>query len=166
MQRHHRNAASRVGLGTLIVGIVLSLMAFGVSPAQAAAIEAAPAAATTTKQTVATATGRPCGPGVNLRIAERCAVTGPQQFSEGGCGFLQRCVYLNRTEQQYLITGSKWIVQAALCAGSIGLGCVAAGALVELAAQWLLNRGGICPTSKPKLRVQYLPWPGVEGCVA
>jgi hypothetical protein len=36
MQRHQREAASRVGLGTLIVGIVLSLMAFGVSPAQAA----------------------------------------------------------------------------------------------------------------------------------
>ena len=36
MQRHHRNAASRVGLGTLIVGIALSLMAFGMSPAQAA----------------------------------------------------------------------------------------------------------------------------------
>ena len=36
MQRHHRNAAPRVGLGTLIVGIVLSLMAFGMSPAQAA----------------------------------------------------------------------------------------------------------------------------------
>ena len=35
MQRHHRNAASRAGLGTLIVGIVLSLMAFGVSPAAA-----------------------------------------------------------------------------------------------------------------------------------
>jgi hypothetical protein len=35
MQRHHRNAASRVGLGTLIVGIALSLMAFGMSPAQA-----------------------------------------------------------------------------------------------------------------------------------
>ena len=36
MHRHHRNAASRVGLGTLIVGIALSLMAFGMSPAQAA----------------------------------------------------------------------------------------------------------------------------------
>jgi len=36
MQRHQRNATSRVGLGTLIVGIALSLMVFGMSPAQAA----------------------------------------------------------------------------------------------------------------------------------
>ena len=169
MQRHHRNAASRVGLGTLIVGIALSLMV-GMPPAQAAAPVAAPvgaaAAATSTKQTATTPPGRPCGPGVNFRTAERRAATGPQQFSEGGCGFMQRCIHLNRSEQQYLISGSKWIVQAALCTGSIGIGCVAAGALVELAAQWLMNRGGICPTSKPKLRVRYLPSPGIEGCVA
>ena len=36
MQRHQRNAPSRVRLGTLIVGIALSLMMFGMSPAQAA----------------------------------------------------------------------------------------------------------------------------------
>ena len=36
MQRHHRNAAPGVGLGTLIVAIVLSVMAFGISPVQAA----------------------------------------------------------------------------------------------------------------------------------
>ena len=92
MQRHHRNAAPRVGLGTLSVGIALSLMAFGMSsPAQAAA---APAAA------------------------------------------------------------------------KIGIGCLVAGGIVELAAQWRINRGGICPTSKPKLRVRYFPNPQVEGCVA
>ena len=46
MQRHHRSAASRVGLGTLIAGIALSLVAFGMSPAQASAASAkVPAAA-------------------------------------------------------------------------------------------------------------------------
>ena len=35
MQRHQRNAPSRVRLGTLIVGIALSLLMFGMSPAQA-----------------------------------------------------------------------------------------------------------------------------------
>ena len=130
MQRHHRNAASRVGLGTLIVGIALSLMASGCRrPRRQPRSPGAAAAATSTKQTATTPPGRPCGPGVNFRAAERCAATGPQQFSEGGCGFMQRCIYLNRSEQQYLISGSKWIVQAALCTGSIGIGCVAAGAL-------------------------------------
>jgi hypothetical protein len=163
MQRHHRNAASRVGLGTLIVGIALSLMAFGMSPAQAStAPAAAKTSAAASKHTAPTA--RPCGPGVQ-RIATRCVVTGPQQFSEGGCGFLQRCVYLNRSEQLYLISGSKWIVQAALCAAGVGIGCVVAGGIVELAAQWLMSRGGICPTSKPKLRVRYFPTPQIDGCV-
>ena len=149
MHRHRRSAASRAGLGTLIVGIVLSLMALGTAPAQAATAAPAATATTATKQVAATPTGRPCGPGANQRIAHRCVDSGPQQFSEGGCGFLQRCVYLNRTEQQYLLVGTKWIVQAALCAGTIGIGCVAAGTVVEVAAQWLQNRGGICPTSKP-----------------
>ena len=48
MQRHHRNAAPRVGLGTLIVGIALSLMAFGMSsPAQAADVRASSQVAAT-----------------------------------------------------------------------------------------------------------------------
>jgi hypothetical protein len=152
------SAPSRVGLGALILSIVLAVMS----------LQAVPAGAATGASTVASvgAASASCGPGTNQRIGERCADTGPQQFSEGGCGFLQRCIYFNRTEQTYLITGSKWIVQAALCAASIGLGCVAAGLVVEIAAQWLLSRGGICPTSKPRLRVQWFPVPQVEGCVA
>jgi hypothetical protein len=153
------HAPTRLGLATLIVSIVLSLTSLSTAPAEAAT------APTTTRASAQAAVSR-CGPAVNQRVAGRCAGTGQQQFSEGGCGFLQRCVYFNRTEQQYLISGSKWIVQAALCAASIGLGCVAAGLLVEIAAQWLLNRGGICPTSRPKLRVQWFPNPQVEGCVA
>ena len=153
------HAPTRVGLATLIVSIVLSLMTFSTTPAEAAGDP------TTTRTTTQAEAGR-CGPGVNQRVDGRCADTGPQQFSEGGCGFFQRCIYFNRTEQQYLISGSKWIVQAALCAASIGLGCVAAGLIVEIAAQWLLSRGGICSTSKPKLRVQWFPNPQVEGCVA
>jgi hypothetical protein len=148
------SAPSRVGLGALVLSIVLAVMGLSASPAGAA-----------TRTTTSTASAS-CGPGVNQRIDARCADTGPQQFSEGGCGFLQRCIYFNRTEQTYLITGSKWVVQAALCAASIGLGCVAAGLVVEIAAQYLLSRGGICPTSKPRLRVQWFPVPQVEGCVA
>jgi hypothetical protein len=152
------SAPQRVGLGALILSIVLSVMGLAAAPADAATGASTDAAITTAAAS--------CGPGVNLRIEGRCAATGPQQFSEGGCGFLQRCIYFNRTEQTYLITGSKWIVQAALCAASIGLGCVAAGLVVEIAAQWLLSRGGICSTTKPRLRVQWFPVPQVEGCVA
>jgi hypothetical protein len=37
MQDHQRNASARIRLGTLIVGIALSMVAFGMSPAHAAA---------------------------------------------------------------------------------------------------------------------------------
>ena len=86
-----------------------------------------------------------------------------QQFSEGGCGFFQRCIYFNRTEQQYLISGSKWIVQAALCAASIGLGCVAAGLIVELAAQWLLSRGGDLLDQQAQAPGAVVPQPAGRG---
>jgi hypothetical protein len=168
MQGHQRNASSRVRLGTLIVGIALSLMSFGMAPAQAAKAgpTAAVSAVTASQRPVQVSAGRPCGQAAHPRVAPRCAGSGTQQFSEGGCGFLQRCIYLNRTEQTYLVTGSKWVVQYALCSASLGLGCAFAGLLVELAAQWINDHGGICPTSKPKLRVQYFPNPAVEGCVA
>jgi hypothetical protein len=165
MQRHHRNAASRVGLGTLIVGIALSLMAFGMSPAQAAA-PAAAAASPTTTQTASTPTGRPCGPGVNLRTAERCAITGPQQFSEGGCGFMQRCIYLSRSEQLTILAGAGGTIVALICGATALLGCAAASGIVASAFQWLSNRGGACPTSKPKLKIRYFPTPSIIGCVA
>ena len=165
MQRHHRNAASRVGLATLIVGIALSLMAFGMSPAQAAP-PAAAATSSATTQTAPTPTGRPCGPGVNLRTAERCAVTGPQQFSEGGCGFMQRCLYFSRGEQLIIIAGGSAAIIAAICSSTLGVGCAIASALVGGAFQWLSNRGGACPTSKPRLRVRYFPLPAAYACVS
>ena len=72
MQRHHRSAASRVGLGTLIAGIALSLVAFGMSPAQASAASAkVPAAAS--KHTAPTA--RPCGSGVDVRSPRAASST-------------------------------------------------------------------------------------------
>jgi hypothetical protein len=166
MRRHHQHASSRTRLGTVIVGIALSLMAFGMSPSQAATTAPHTAVHAGPRSAPAAPIALRCGPGVNLRIADRCAYTGPQQFSEGGCGFLQRCVWFSRSEQQYILTGGKYVIQAALCAASFGLGCVVAGTIVEIAFEWLKSRGGICSTSKPKLQVQYLPWPGVEGCVA
>ncbi len=165
MQRHQRHA-SPVLLATLVVGIVLALMGAGLAPAQAAGRTTPAQVHAVAASAPAVASSTHCRHAVRFGAAEGCAATAPQRASEGGCGFLQRCVYLNRTEQTYLISGSKWIVQAALCAGSLGIGCVVAGTIVEIAAQWLISRGGICPTSHPKLRVQYFPFPQVEGCVA
>lgn len=158
MQPHRRRTPSRVGLGTLIVGVVLSLMCFGISPAEAAPQTASRGPARVTQL------DRPCGPTVNLRVATRC-VGGPQQLSEGGCGFLQRCLYFSRGEQLILLNGGSATIVALICGATALLGCATAAAVVAAAVQWLNSRGGICPLSRPRLRVQYFPVPAVEGCV-
>ena len=110
-----------------------------------------------------------CSPGSQRNASgpvHRCAGSGNVNLSEGGCGFLQRCVYLNRTEQLYVAAGAIGVIGAALCAGGFGLTCATAVALVEMAGVWLGKHGGVCPTSKPRLRAQWLPWPQVEGCVS
>jgi hypothetical protein len=152
---------------------VLSLMTFGMSPAQAAPTTTSPQASATTHLRAARqlprglAVGeRRCGPDVNARVANRCASTGPQQFSESGCGFLQRCLYFSRSEQLTILAGSGAGLVVLICGATALLGCAAASAVVGAAFQWLSNRGGICPTSKPKLGVRYFPMPSVQGCVA
>jgi hypothetical protein len=132
MQRHHRNAATRIGLGTLIVSIVLSLMASAMSPVQAAAPAAPPVSSSAEKSVTATG-GRPCGPDVNLRIAHRCADTGTQQFSEGGCGFLQRCIYFSRNEQLVIVAGGGATIAVLICGATALLGCAAASGVVAAA---------------------------------
>ncbi len=167
MHSHRRSAPSRVGLGTFIVGIVLSLMAFGLaSPAHAAgdAQRSNDDAATASPRAAGDA-GRACGT-ANLKVSQRCTDTGPPQLSEGGCGFMQRCLYFSRGEQLTILGGGSALMVAAICAATGGLACAAASAIVGAAFQWLNNRGGLCPTSKPRLRIQWFPFVAAEGCVS
>ena len=178
MHRHHQQR-SRGWLGTLIVGIALSVMFLGSSPAQAAGHGAGPTptpastpASSSIRQAPATVAGPADAPKVGTRacrpakqVGSGCLEPTPL-VSEGGCGFLQRCIYLNRTEQRYVITGSQAIVTAAICVLTAVMGCTLATVVVDIAADWLRDRGGICSTSRPKLRIQYLPIPQVEGCVS
>ena len=161
----YRTTSRALAFAALVLSVVLAGSGLGAAPASAAAPPAAAAVSPTADTTAETTPLPACAPGETPSAEGRCTVVVPQ-VSEGGCGFLQRCVYFNRTEQTYLITGGKWLVQAALCAGSLGIGCALAGLLVELGAQYLLSRGGLCPTSKPRLRVQWFPTPQAEGCVA
>jgi hypothetical protein len=41
-------------------------------------------------------------------------------ISEGGCGFLQRCIYLSRNEQLILLAGGSAVIIAAICGASLG----------------------------------------------
>lgn len=99
------------------------------------------------------------------RVNPRC-VQGPPTFSEGGCGWFQRCVYFNRSEQAAIAAGSGFIIAAALCA-EVGALCVVAGGIVAAAYAYLLfQRGGaICPTWRPRLRAHWFPTQYIDGCV-
>lgn len=79
---------------------------------------------------------------------------------------MQRCIYLSRSEQLVILAGGSATVVVLLCSVTAIIGCALATGIVAAAFQWLSSRGGACPVTKPKLRVQYIPWPQVEGCVA
>jgi len=158
------------------VSIVLSLMAFGLTaPAQAAGSSAASQTAriaagsgapnlASAAQTLTGGPAKACQTG-NLRTLQRCADTGTQQLSEGGCGFMQRCLYFSRGEQLIIVAGASATIIAAICTASAGVACAIASGIVGAAFQWLSNRGGICGTKKPRLRVQWFPRIIAEGCV-
>ncbi len=93
----------------------------------------------------------------------RCADGGVKNFSEGGCGFLQRCVYFSRSEQSFLAQATATAIAAMLCTTAVVCGVAAA---VAFAIVKYFDSHSICPTSKPKLRVQYFPVPQIEGCVS
>ncbi|MBF4768132.1 hypothetical protein ISU10_10165 [Nocardioides agariphilus] len=88
------------------------------------------------------------------------------KLSEGGCGFLQRCLYFSRSEQLIILAGGGAAIVTVICGVTALLGCAAAAGLVAAVLQWLSNRGGACPKSKPRLKWRYFPTPAVQGCVA
>lgn len=77
---------------------------------------------------------------------------------------MQRCVYFNRNEQIYMMTFGAAVMVAAICAPTVGIGCVLGGAIASTGLTYLQNHG-LCTNSR-RLRVQYFPWIVAEGCVA
>jgi hypothetical protein len=149
------------------VSVALSLMFVGVAPAQARTSPQQASAGEATVQRLASAPGqRPCGNLIGVKQAKGCASDLVPLFSEGGCGFLQRCIYFSRSEQLIILAGGGATIVALICGATALLGCAAASAVVAAAFQWLSDRGGVCPTSKPKLKVRYFPTPAIKGCVA
>jgi len=74
-------------------------------------------------------------------------------ISLGGCGWFQVCVYLSRSEQRVAFTGGVGGVAAILCLAGPAA-CVLAAAGGAAVVQYIVGeRGGICPTSAPRLRL-------------
>ena len=133
----------RTGLGLVLV-VIVGLLATG--PASAAP---EPTASSTTQTAVA--------PGGGL-------VPGPEQISTGGCGFLSVCIYLNRNEQKYAGESSVALVAALICTTAVA--CAASAAIATAVIRYV-DRHGICPSSRPRLRVRVFPsFTGDPTCVS
>jgi hypothetical protein len=93
---------------------------------------------------------------------------GPQELASSWCGNWWRgpmwCVNFNRSEQKWLSGISLGAATTAICAASLGFGCIVAGS-VAYAMQRYVDGHGICPSSRPILEVEYAPSPGgYAGC--
>lgn len=74
------------------------------------------------------------------------------------------CLTFNKVEAGYISAVSLATATAFICAGTALITCgVAAG--IAAAIQRYVDRNGVCPKSRPKMRVEYLPHPGRVECV-
>jgi hypothetical protein len=73
------------------------------------------------------------------------------------------CLTFNKVEAGYLAAVSLSVAAAFICAGTALITC---GAAVGIAAaiQHYVDRNGVCPKSRPKMRVEYFPHPGTVSC--
>ena len=73
------------------------------------------------------------------------------------------CLTFNRVEAGYISAVSLATATAFICAGTALITCgVAAG--IAAAIQRYVDRNGVCPGSRPKMRVEYFPHPGRVEC--
>jgi hypothetical protein len=74
------------------------------------------------------------------------------------------CLTFNKVEAGYISAVSLATAATFICAGTALITC---GAAVGIAAaiQRYVDRNGVCPKSRPKMRVEYFPHPGLVSCV-
>ena len=143
--------AISVLLGALVLGLIGATV-----PAMATA--APPSASPTATVTHRAAPTK----AVHARVAVDPPGTSNMTF--GGCGFLQKCVYFNKTEQKYIGIASIAGIVAMICAATAGVGCVVAVVIGAVASKYVDDHG-LCPSSKPRLRVKIFPTVGSATCV-
>jgi hypothetical protein len=167
------NRILRLSSLALTLVVTIALMATTMAPAQAQPPASVADRATQTATTVREATGavkvqpRPAG---TSRDGEHLKVSRPQvnQIGHDYCGgWLQGpawCLTFNKIEAGYIAAVSLATAAAFICAGTALITC---GAAVGIAAaiQRYVDRNGVCPKSRPKMRVEYFPRPGRVECV-
>jgi hypothetical protein len=98
---------------------------------------------------------KPFGPHVNYMGHDYCGgwIHGPAW-----------CLTFNKVEAGYLSAVSLTVATAFICGATALVTCaVAAG--IAAAIQRYVDRNGVCPKSRPKMRVEYFPHPGFVSCV-
>jgi hypothetical protein len=74
------------------------------------------------------------------------------------------CLTFNKVEAGYVSAVSLAAATAFICGATALITCaVAAG--IAAAIQRYVDRNGVCPNSRPKMRVEYFPHPGLVSCV-
>ena len=74
------------------------------------------------------------------------------------------CLTFNKIEAGYIAAVSLATAAAFICAGTALITCAAAVGIAA-AIQRYVDRNGVCPKSRPKMRVEYFPRPGRVECV-
>jgi hypothetical protein len=77
----------------------------------------------------------------------------PQISISAGWGLY---IYLSRNDQIVLAAGGAAGLAVLICGSTVLIGCAAATAALTGAAAWIATRGGICPTSAPRLEIRIL----------
>ncbi len=164
------NRILRLSSLALALVVTIGLMATTMAPAQAQPQTPVAAQAIHTGTTVSgdqdvqpRSTGAP-------RAGDHVKPFGPQIYYMGHdfCGgWLQGpawCLTFNKIEAGYIAAVSLATAAAFICAGTALITC---GAAVGIAAaiQRYVDRNGVCPKSRPKMRVEYFPRPGRVECV-
>jgi len=97
---------------------------------------------------------KPFGPHVNYMGHDYCGgwIHGPAW-----------CLTFNRVEAGYLSAVSLATATAFICGATALITCAAAVGIAA-AIQRYVDRNGVCPSSRPKMRVEYFPHPGLVSC--
>jgi hypothetical protein len=141
-----------VRLSAIVLGIVMGLMAS----------TAGPAAAAQGRDHVVTRDAAPTahldgvsGPGTPPpAVAAREVPLRTPRVTTDGCGFLQLCLFFSRSEQRWIGGATVSAVAALVC--SSGLACGISAAVAYTVIRYI-DSHGICPTSRPRLRVKVFP---------
>jgi hypothetical protein len=97
---------------------------------------------------------KPFGPHINFMGHDYCGswLHGPAW-----------CLTFNRVEAGYVAAVSLAAATAFICGGTALVTCAVAAGLAA-AMQRYVDRNGVCPSSHPKMRVEYFPSPGWVSC--